>query len=69
MASTFSISNEVDKQSIAINSIGRAFAEFVAPQTNRLPGAQFTRRQADDIRQFAHPWDKLKVMQPDFRER
>ena len=50
MTSAFGVGDEVDEQHVAIGAIRRPLAELVAPEPERPPGAQFVRRQADNVR-------------------
>jgi len=66
VASAFGVGDEVDEQHAAIGAIGRLFAKLVMPQTERPPGAQFMRYQADDLRMLTWPRDIFEIVQPDF---
>ena len=69
MAGALGVGDEADEQHVAVGPIWRLIAEFVAPQPERPPGAQFVRRQADDVRVLAWLRDELEVVQPDLVER
>ena len=69
MTGAFSVPNEVDEQHTSIGTVWRLFAKLVPPEAERPPGAQLVRGQADDIRAFSWPRDKLEVVRPNFFER
>ena len=69
VAGYFGVGDEVDEKHPVVGAVRRLRAEFVAPQLDRPPAAQFTRGQADDVGTFSRPRDELEIVQPDFVER
>ena len=69
MTGAFSVPHEVDEQYASIGTVRRLFAKLIPPEAERPPGAQLVRGQADDIRAFSWPRNKLEVVRPNFFER